>query len=358
MRGIAALCVPVFHAQALFNGRQYSFFNWAYLCVDLFFILSGIVLTQAYEKRILAGTITFGQFVRARVARMGPMHWFTLCAVAASDFIVYHTTGEHITAYSRPVYNFMLNVFFLHNVGLTDGIYFNQAAWSISTEMVVNVIWFVMIAKFRAPTWVFAAIIGVSMLYLVEMQHYKMAVPIVTKGIFNLALVRCVAGFFLGVIFHREILSRHGSLTSTNPLAVNLASMALLAVMAFCFYFHDAQSFEGVDYVAVFLFFPGLIYAALMKGSWIGFALRFRPLVWLGERSYSIYMVHLPIWYLIPTVERLSGHDLPVPIKGFAFLAVTLLVSELTYRLIEMPARRAIMHRGGSVSLTEPVMRS
>ncbi len=357
LRGIAALCIPVFHAQALFNGRQYSFFNWAYLCVDLFFILSGIVLTQAYEKRILAGTITFGQFLRARVARMGPMHWATLCFVAVVFFIAYRLTGNAMMASSRPVYNFILNVFFLHNVGLSDGLYFNQAAWTISVEMAVNVMWFLLLVKCRPPTWAFAAIIAFLSVYLVQTQGYKMAMSYVNYDrIFNAALMRCIVGFSIGVIFHRVLLARSGTIRITTLMPMNFASLGLLGLAAIGFYFHDAKSFEGIDYIGVFLIFPALIYFALMEGSWIGFALRGRALVWLGERSYSIYMVHLPIWYLIPTMVRVGGHDLPTPLKGFAFLAVTLLVSEVTYRLIEMPARRAIMQRGGSVSLTEPVV--
>jgi peptidoglycan/LPS O-acetylase OafA/YrhL len=64
-----------------------------------------------------------------------------------------------------------------------------------------------------------------------------------------------------------------------------------------------------------------------------------KPLVWVGQRSYGIYLYHFPI--VIGTLTSVSWMaDAPGPLQTVLFLCVTLAVAALSYRFIELPAQR------------------
>lgn len=348
LRGVAAFCVMLFHYQAFFS-RRGGFFDWAYVCVDLFFIISGIVLTHTYERRILTGALDFRDFLVARLARMGPLHWAVLLFLVLADAVLSHwvPANGHIVAWHAPVYNFVLNLLLIQNVGLADGLYWNQAAWSISVEVFVNVLWFFLLQRWRPGPLGLSAIIfcSAAILFNAYSVHHGLRIGSTYEtfyGVFNGGVLRCFIGFSLGILLYRYGLRQRRLIPVTHGLAWNIGALVLVAVMYVAFRAHDNPALAGIDYIAVFVFFPIFILAILFEGSWLGALLRQPLLLWLGERSYSIYLVHMPIGYMIPDLETLSGWHPAPPLKGLLFILLVLVVAELTYRSIERPCRRAI----------------
>src|SRR5690242_13441536 len=103
MRGMAALWVVLYHygsqyLPALQAGRYTHLLDKGYLAVDLFFMLSGFVLTHVYW-RAFTGPVrgSYGKFLLARVARLYPLHLFVLslfiATALASRAVEYATTG-------------------------------------------------------------------------------------------------------------------------------------------------------------------------------------------------------------------------------------------------------------------------
>src|SRR5579875_1689596 len=70
MRGVAAFFVVMRHAEVQGWSPHYS-----HLAVDLFFLLSGFVLSYAYDERLAAG-LRFGKFMAFRLQRLAPIHLF------------------------------------------------------------------------------------------------------------------------------------------------------------------------------------------------------------------------------------------------------------------------------------------
>lgn len=123
LRGFAAISVAYLHIVGT---------SWGvYLAVDLFFILSGFVLTHAYEEK--RKFITFRQFLAERIARLWPLHFLALLAVSfifLLDVSVYY--DENFSAIG-----FFYNLLLIHNIGAPGsvaGLSYNFPSWSISVE--------------------------------------------------------------------------------------------------------------------------------------------------------------------------------------------------------------------------------
>ncbi|WP_081420973.1 acyltransferase family protein [Rickettsia asembonensis] len=100
------------------------------LGVVIFFVLSGFILCYVYNTKFSTKTISYKEFLFARIARVYPLHLFMLLFTLVSSF-----------SYPIPLlpsdnfYTFFLNIFLIQAWGFTDLVSWNQPAWSISTEM-------------------------------------------------------------------------------------------------------------------------------------------------------------------------------------------------------------------------------
>ena len=104
LRGIAALIIVVHHFSyyalpqlgVMLSVYSYFFQN-GYLAVDLFFILSGFIMTHVYLDRFSAGVSksTYWQYLRARFARIYPLHLFTLLVLVGVQSIQLYLANPH-----------------------------------------------------------------------------------------------------------------------------------------------------------------------------------------------------------------------------------------------------------------------
>jgi peptidoglycan/LPS O-acetylase OafA/YrhL len=150
LRALAAIGVVGWHYTNHFGASPIPylmapFYRHGELLVDFFFMLSGFVLARAYwnDQR----SATFANNVRERIARMYPLHFATLCAVAVMQWILVNRLSSPPFVYVfNDTYDFVLNLLLLNRTGLESGFSFNGPSWSISTEFVVNILFLAAIA--------------------------------------------------------------------------------------------------------------------------------------------------------------------------------------------------------------------
>ncbi|MBD8023772.1 acetyltransferase [Microbacterium sp. Sa1CUA4] len=120
---------------------------------------------------------------------------------------------------------------------------------------------------------------------------------------------------------------------------LGIVSLAGIAVCASLPAGDDAATFPGA-LLAASVFTALAIVAGVWPGSWFGPALDVRPLKWVGDRSYGIYLWHWPLLVLATAALPASGITTTQLWIGLGVLAVTLVAAEASFRFVETPVRR------------------
>lgn len=341
LRGIAAVGVVCFHYTAMWKASPLSwllapFYHRGLLLVDFFFVLSGFVLSRAYWNEDRESTV--GRNIAQRIARMYPLHFVTLLAIIPMELALTHLLGplDYLFANNDP-YHFVLNLFLLNRSSLERGFSFNAPAWSISTEMIINVAFFLLISCGRR---IAASGLLTAFAFATWAIVKHGLITNVGVGVLNPDIVRTTAGFTIGValfqvVRHLKILQKEGSVIADFVF--------LLSAIGVCVYMVRCPIPFIRDEDVSFFLFPALIISAI-SGKFVKAGLRWRPLVNMGEISYSIYLVHFPLLLatlLVSTVSHIPfAYGSPFFIVGF--MAIVLGVSSMTYRFIELPGKRLL----------------
>lgn len=339
IRGVAAAWVAVFHfypwLAAIFEcpvrGRVW-FVRDGFLGVDLFFLLSGFVLMMSYGPRLSAGSLSeIFRFLVARAFRILPMHWTVLVILAALVGIV--------PAYARQPYVFTSKAF-VESAALVQGLLpdaalaWNRPSWSISDECVAYLLFPALapliwtFRSFRA-CWLAVALALLSLGFVVMHGLHSDTLNVVQAG----GLLRCVCEFTAGAFACRAWQLNGPMLRRlADPLALAGLLMLALAVR------YSAR----LDVLAPFGLLA-LVVASGAGGRVAAFLFGSAAAVFLGEISYSLYLVHIGLFDLlaVPGVMRsvltmTAWQQIVVVVFTWATL---LLLSWLGYRHVEQPFR-------------------
>lgn len=334
LRGIAAVAVLLYHIphSPAFQDYALGLFSRAYLAVDLFFVLSGFVISIGYYERVVKrpSAASYGDFLLNRMARVWPLHF--VVAMVFLLRILLNVSGEQSVALTPA--NLFTNFFMIESWGWgTQALAGNS--WSVSTELVAYLLFpLVAILAFSRLVWLEVASAVVLLVVVATYGHGSRGPLDVNDGNTLLPVLRCLAGFALGVVAFR--VAKHPQcerfLGGEHGF---LASCALLVV---------ALLIPGGD-VVVALCFPLLVIACYYDGR-TARALLANPVSFhLGLISYSIYLWH-PL--VRDVFARAMGISHRYGLVGFdwVFVAGTLVATWLvcwaSYLLIEVPGHRAI----------------
>ena len=354
LRGVAALWVVVYHysVQCLptLDLVPHTYLvHKGYLAVDMFFMLSGFVMTHVYHRAFSESVSrNYRSFLFARVARIYPLHLLILVLFVATAVAAQLTAGASIDSLrnvplrgSESVSAFVANVFMLQ--GLNAGqLSWNYPSWSISVEFMAYLLFpFALPAIWRASD---KAKIAVA-LFLVALLAL---LAFLTKGNFDqwdgpITLLRCLPEFILGTLLYCAFRAvPRGSFLDRDATAFGVLLMIILCLHV-----------GAPDLLIACLFAVLVLTAVLNTGSFAGFA-NTPSLIWLGDISYSLYLVHGFIQFV---TTKLLGHfgiqdhgDLSI-YSSLALMAlmiaVSLAASHLTYFGIEIGCRQYLRNLFG-----------
>ena len=359
LRGLAAILVILLHvnffcfALAPWDGSLDHFIQKGYLWVDFFFLLSGFIMTHVYaesfEKSIKG---SFMKFMRSRFARVYPLHLFSfLCMVAfyfwyRSNFTLY--PNDYI--YTFNVHTIWSNLLLLHSMGLYKNLSWNSPSWSISVEWWMYVVFPFLLIPFRKlggwkKIFIFFSVIA-GYLFII---YYLYPLSTATNGTldpskpkvdvtYDYGFVRCFFGFLFGMLTYELYSTGWGRRYLKKSIAwISAVALAIAAM-----------TFSTPDIVPI-IFFSAIILTSVYTEGIGKHILNLRPLVYLGDISYSLYLMHLPIMNFLlnyfkkfPQI-RLENLDWTTArLYTLIYLTIVVLVSTLTYYFIEVPMRRKI----------------
>jgi peptidoglycan/LPS O-acetylase OafA/YrhL len=328
LRGIAAVAVVAYHCSALSfslaQGAVPFIAARGYLAVDLFFFLSGFVLTHVYGRQV-ADECSWGvvrKFLWARVCRIYPAAIFT-----ALVYAVIYPSGVLSLAPGAFARQFLAAVT-LMQVPWLDPIVVNGPGWSVSAELYAYLLFLILapaIMRWRATA---LALLMMAMMLAICIDH-ALVVPDRNWGWSTLA--RALPEFIAGMAMYRVYQSPlHRLFCSDAALLVIMAALA-------CGYF------LAVSDAVIVPLLPPLLLASVSNAGHLGRWLDIRPLRWLGDISYSVY-----IFQMVPLTLMISLSDIfvAVGIRGTLYeitaFCLVLGFGAIVHRRVDVPARAAL----------------
>lgn len=336
LRGIAALSVVLWHWQHFFYvgaspqgfevARQplFSIFALFYThgaqAVELFFCISGFVFFWLFSEKISSKNMSITDFFVDRFSRLYPLHIVTFLTVAILQFLYLSDHPFYFVYQLNDYYHALLNIFLAPAWGFEQGFSFNGPVWSVSTEVLLYAIFF-LICLTKTFRFIFVPgliVLGVCM--------YP-AMPKLTVGL--------VTFFSGGAAF--LLLGR-----SLRCLGSRKTFLLMVAVAA-SVWGYVLQGPLPTGFVVTAFAFPASI-AALVSLELCrpGFA---KPLAFLGDLSYSSYLVHFPLQIVFAMIFDSLGFQRPVFYNVWMlvlFSAVLVLLSFVSHKLLEVPSQRYI----------------
>jgi len=329
LRGLAALGVVVYHYGSHFHqfplpGLLAPLYDEGWRAVDFFFALSGFVLARAYwtparKDRLFPN-------IWDRVCRLYPLHLVTLALVALGQWYLTSQLHRGIYIYHlTDLYHFVLNLFLIHGLDAS----FNGPSWSISTEFVVNVLFFLAILLPRRMA--FACFIGAIVA--------SSLIPTEGTGTVLIPLARTLRGFCVGVLIYRLFTTLTGWRPPWLARAANVVFVVAAAgAIAYPYLPGRYAQFSG----ALTLLLSSALIISAPVSPVARSILNRAPLIYLGEISYSVYLVHFPLQLALWLLAVRFGLAWPLSQTSglIAFLLATVGCAALTYRMIELPGKR------------------
>jgi len=348
IRAVAIAAVLLYHSDIFW-------FPGGLLGVEVFFVLSGYLITSIIWTELQAdGTIRIPTFLKRRARRLFPA-LFAMLAVVSTIFVVWY---PHEVARVRgdvaAAATYTSNWYLIHG----QKSYFLSFArpspfahlWSLAIEEQFYLFWPPILlglwALLRRPGRVAGAILGgaaVSVVALTLIYHAGKDPSRIYYGTDTRASALLI-GAALAIVWRPFAFSSWNRRHADSAWLLDAATIASSALLVWAFMRFDDLS--PLTYrpglLLVSLATASLIASAVHPNARVGRLLGARPLRWLGQRSYSIY-----IWYFPVFAVTRPGVDLDVSI-GTAFairVAITITIAELSYRFVERPIRNGALGR-------------
>lgn len=354
LRGLAALGVAASHAVWTHSFHQSGLVANAWLFVDLFFVLSGFVLAHTYAAGLEGGP-ALKRFALRRVFRLYPLHLATLALFVAAHlvfvFVLYRSPADSgFTAANEPFFaQLAAHLTLTHAAGVVPSTGFNGPSWSISAEAFAYVVFALVAAsplwaRGRALAFIVLAVVGLVMLLRTASTGTLFAT-------FDAGIWRALYGFSIGAVAASLLVLARSFFAHRGALAGAVQAVGLIAVVAFVASFNKTNPFT---LAAPLLFMVVILALAAAPQTPVSQALSAKPLVALGTISYSVYLIHYPIALAADEVISRVFDAPKTVVHGFtysvvpelwgtaaffAYGAVVVVASVITYRLIEAPGR-------------------
>jgi len=337
LRALAVLLVVLYHARI--PGVHGGFFG-----VDVFFVVSGFVITNVLlRERSSKGSISIPGFYARRIRRILPAATVVLIATI---FATYHwlsfITGSSVAEDAKYVASFIGNFHFA-SVGTQ---YFTasqppstlQQYWSLAVEEQFYLAWPVLFLLLTLPWKVFSPVTRLlSILSLVIAVSLAWCIIETRQNEIWAFFSPLTRAWELALGALLAVVAPH--LRGRAPrLGFVLASVGLLAVLLCTWFYSSATLWPGMAVIIPVVASGMIIAGGSLRGPGsFGRLVNFTPVQWVGNISYSLYLVHWPV-IAIATQYALA----PLPLRSeIELVAISVALAAILYYVIENPVRKS-----------------
>lgn len=341
LRAIAVLAVVLFHLD-----EQYL--PGGFVGVDIFFVISGYVVTASLLKQPSGSLINFClAFYKRRIIRIFPALIVCLCVVALLKTLFIPASWlSKTTEYTGLLAFFGLSNFAL--VSLNDGYFAPRAefnlfthTWSLGVEEQFYLIFPIMLFFWLRRQQQKKAVLSLPLLILIGSFLISFALAIyessnAAERAFYLLPSRFweLASGGLLCLFHHYTLDK--TQQARVPLCKEVLLLSSLCLMALAFMMVDDQHFPYPWAVLPVVASLIAIHAVRLDSqSYSQLTLENRPIRYVGKISYSLYLWHWPVFVLFKWTCGLQS-----PAEMIIASAIALSLAVLSYHLVEQPIRK------------------
>lgn len=254
--------------------------TWGWLCVELFFMISGFGIYLGYSSRIIDG-MPFKEYIFKRVVKIYPMYFTSLVVTTVLQYFYMTITGEPLCYRNFDVYHVFLQVFLLQGGLLENDWSYFGTSWFISVILLCYML-FWHVRKSSDDRFVRKQLV---ILFI--------ALALLTCGInypiLNSLIFRGIACFVIGTLLAWIYKSKKAN----NRLISGVFTVILLSV--YLIYRHGGAECIGNIQLFFIMFAGPMMLWVCLYNPIINKVLSCRPLVYLGTISLGIYLWHFPI---------------------------------------------------------------
>ncbi len=338
-RFIAAIAIVIFH----FGNRTFPFnsillhpiISHANLGVSYFFILSGFVMMLAYGNK---DKLNAKNYIMKRGARIAPVYYLALLMMFVYFFIRLKILKVPFI-YAPNITDTLLNLTFLQAWIPEKAQTINTAAWSLSVEALFYIsfpfLFNHLVKKYNNKHILMTAILFFvfsQVLFHYFIKHFTNPLYYYFQPLFHLN------EFVMGIAVGKIAIANHKQHNNFLPLI----GITTLIILSLYFPIKGLQYHNGMMAI---LFCP-FIFLLTKDKSIISTIFTHKKLIWLGEISYSIYILQFPVFYFFTATISFFGFEYQQS-WFFYYLVILIIVSGICYEMVEKPMRRRIVRSIG-----------
>ncbi len=316
---------------SLENLPFYSFFhvlyNHGHMGVQFFWGISGFIFFYKYRESINQGLVTGKKFFILRFSRLYPLHLVTLLLISLLQLLYPHLTGHpSVLATHNSLFLFILQLFMASNWGFektslfaAEGIYsFNGVIWSVSVEILVYFIFFMLLRYVSKSIFVNIIIICFFTVLAVNYEVFS-----------------CMVYFYTGGL--SAIATKFIKSTKKNKDIIWISWVFVIVTPIFIWSF--ALQPDSIFYL---LYIPVCLFCFSQELPLNNYTKK--TIETAGNLTYSSYLLHCPMQIVISLFFFYVGIAVPIynPFFFIAYMATMLILSYYTYRYFEVPVQNII----------------
>lgn len=319
------------HATPYFGSNQFS---ESFLAVDLFFVLSGFVIANAYSEKLIKGLSTF-KFIQTRYIRLYPLYLFGIVLGLLNALMF---ADNHPQLIKELVFALLM----LPSIVGSGPYPLNEPAWSLFPEIIVNALFAITVLTLtNAKLAIFVITASLGIIFIVFFTPGHTLDIGWTRSTFYAGFLRVIYSFPIGVLIYR--LSPYVKNAKWRGTTGNLLTVVMLCLVGASLIANVPTSFRPFyEIFTVLIFFPMIVLMAVaiepsgLLAKWSEF---------LGITSYAVYVTHSPLAELFEHIFKASGIAVSTyaPWSGFIFLAAIVLFCSILDRFYDWPCRRALL---------------
>lgn len=345
LRAVSVGAVVLYHADI-------KWIPGGFLGVEIFFVVSGFLITSLLvDERHHSGTISLRNFWSRRARRLLPALYLLLVVVSIASTLVYRDAAGRLGG------DVLAAVFYVSNwwqIYLNQS-YFGQAGrqpllqhlWSLAIEeqfyLVFPPLFALAMARYGRRVTRYGLIgLAVASGVWMTVKYRSFEDP---SAVYYSTFTRA-SGLLLGAVLALSWAPWRTAGRAARQAGPALDAAGLLGLVVIAWFFTRVNPFDPFIYrggmflldIVVVVVVAVLVHPAARLSALLGV----RPLVWLGERSYAIYLWHWPIFMV-------TRPNLDLPFAGWPVfvlrIGLTLGASEVSYRYVEQPIRHGGLGR-------------